>query len=91
MEILLSTLIMISIPISRWIGEYTEVLVQVVKKDIIRFAVVFAVVGLSLGGGLYFALRGELFSSANTNSTCSSEAYDTVSETSLGINRDSTR
>ena len=82
---------MISIPISRWIGEYTEVLVQVVKKDITRFALVFAVIGLSLGGGLYFALRGELFSSANTNSTCSSEAYDTVSETSLGINRDSTR
>ena len=77
--------------LSRWIGEYTEILVHVIKEDIPRFAVVFAVVALSLGGGLYFALRGEVSSRANSNSTCSSGAYDIVSETGLGIYPDSTR
>ena len=76
---------------NRYIGEYTEILVRMVLSDIPRFALVFAVVALSLGGGLFIALRGEVFSSANTNSTCSSGAYDTVSQTSLGTHQDSTR
>ena len=70
----------------RSVGVHVVILVQVVKRDLKQFLVVFIVVIVSFGGGLYLALRGETINGSN-NST----SFDPVDDTSLGIYPDETR
>ena len=59
------------------------------KRDLLRFLLLFSVLIISFGGGFYLALRGEMISngSSNSSSNVSSNAseVDPVNNTSLGL------
>ena len=58
-------------------GAYVQILYQVMLRDIIQFGAIFLVFLVSFSGALYFALRGEVRSSAT--SVLTSHAENNVS------------
>lgn len=62
-----------------------QVLILIVTRDVKNFILVFVVIVLSVGGALYFALRGEV-DNAMKNST----DFDPIFNTSLSTHADDT-
>jgi len=73
----------------RGVGTYVAILVQIIIYDIYQFVIMFVVVLLSFGGGLYFALRGEPCPASDD--TNEGGRFDVVSNTSLCIHPEHTR
>ena len=71
------------------LGEYVEILRSVLRKDLHKFLVAFAIVTISFGGGLYFALVGEPCPLNPTTTT--GMGFDPVQNSSLCLFKDETR
>ena len=55
--------------VCRPVGIYVAVLLLVMKRDLLRFLLLFSVLIISFGGGFYLALRGEIISNGSSDSS----------------------
>ena len=79
--------------VCRPVGIYVAVLLLVMKRDLLRFLLLFSVLIISFGGGFYLALRGEVISNGSINSSSNASInsgsnasdFDPINDTSLGL------
>ena len=79
--------------VCRPVGIYVAVLLLVMKRDLLRFLLLFSVLIISFGGGFYLALRGEIISNGSINSSSNASInsgsnasdFDPINDTSLGL------
>lgn len=72
-----------------FLGEYVEAIRLVFLKTIPRFIIIFMIIVVSFGGGLYFALLGQPCDTSNDIKT--TEVYDPKVNTSLCLDPYETR
>lgn len=65
-----------------------EILVQVMVRDVLQFLIVFAVITISFGGGLYFSL---LTQPCTVSQSTTAMGFSSITNTSLCLHPDETR
>ena len=71
---------------------YVETLIQILRRDILQFLAVFAVLTVSFGGGLYFSLRADTCRLADQTTTDEAQFnFIPVINSSLCLYPDETR
>ena len=75
----------------RSVAVYISILQRIITRDLPQFIVVMVVVLIAFGGGVYFALRGEKNPSNEDEPGSTSDDFDPVYDTGLGIFPDDTR
>ena len=70
---------------------YVNTLFQIIKRDIVQFLIVFIVITVSFGGGLYFSLRADTCRLSADRMTTDEVEFSPVTNTSLCLHPNETR
>ena len=84
-----NALIIVITSINRFVAIYVQILFRMIIRDVGRFLIVFTIIAVSFGGGLYFSLRAQPCPLSETMTT--GTGFSPVTNTSLCLHPDETR